>query len=208
LSAVRRFAPGEPVVLRDVWRGRIWAARPVVLVQDDPDQLAFCVFPGTHWKGPLSPGASPLDLREGGWRLVDRLWAGSTILSFAWPGTPHAVLLYYEQATGALLRFYVNLQDPLRRTRIGFDTTDHILDAVVEPDRSSWRWKDRDDLAEAVDRGLFTPDQAESFFAEGERAVARIVDGEPPFDRDWATWEPEATWPLPRLVSGWDEAEP
>lgn len=205
---MRRFEPGEPVVLRDVWRDAIWAARPAVVVQDEPAQHAFCVFPGTRWKGPASRDGTTLRLRETGWRLVDRLWAGSTILSFAWPRTPHAVLLYFDQASGDLLQFYVNLQDPLRRTRIGFDTTDHILDAVVEPDRSAWRWKDEDELAEAVDRGLFTPEQAGSFRAEGERAVRRIVEGDPPFDRDWTVWEPEATWPIPRLQGGWDDPEP
>lgn len=208
MSGVRRFAPSEPVVLRDVWRGRIWAARPVVVVRDEPTQLALCVFPGTRWRGPLLRGGSSLDLRETGWRLVDRLWPGPTILSFAWPGTASAVLLYFDQATGELLHFYVNLQDPMRRTRIGFDTTDHVLDAIVEPDRSAWRWKDEEELSEAVRRGLFTAADAESFRADGERAVRRIVDGDPPFDRDWASWEPDPSWPLPRLVAGWDELEP
>jgi hypothetical protein len=201
---VRRFEPGEPVVLRDVWRDAIWAARPAVVVQDEPAQHAFCVFPGTRWKGPAKRDGTTLRLRETGWRLVDRLWAGSTILSFAWPRTPHAVLLYFDQASGDLLHFYVNLQDPLRR--LGSASTRGYPDAVVEPTtRPAGR---KDEQAEAVDRGLFTPEQAGSFRAEGERAVHRIVNGDPPFDRDWTMWEPEATWPIPRLQGGWDDLEP
>jgi predicted RNA-binding protein associated with RNAse of E/G family len=205
---MRRFAPGSPVALRELWGGRVWTVRPAVVVEDEPDQLAFCVFPGTRWKAPARRNGTPLRLPEPDWRLIDRLWAGSTILSFAWPETLYAVLLWFEQGTGVLERFYVNLQEPLRRTDSGFDTVDHVLDAVVEPDRSAWRWKDERELAEAVARGLFTPQEEASFREQGERAVRRIVDGEPPFDRDWSGWEPEATWPIPRLPSGWDEAEP
>ena len=176
------FAPGQVVALREIWGGRPWTVRAVVVVEDAEAQRSFCVFPGTRWKAPLRRNGLPLRVPEADWKLVDRLWSGSTILSFAWPGVAHAVLLVYEQATGAFEGFYVNLQDPLRRTRIGFDTTDHLLDALVEPDRSAWRWKDEDELAEAVERGLFSLAQAEGFRAEGERAVRRIVDGEPPFD--------------------------
>ena len=71
--------------------------------------------------------------------------------------------------------WYVNLQDPLRRTPLGFDTVDHALDVVVELDRSSWRWKDEEELAEAVRDGLFTPEEAADFRAWGERAVERIL---------------------------------
>jgi hypothetical protein len=202
------FHAGQTVALREVWDERLWTVRAAVVVQDGADQQSFCVFPGTRWRAPLRPNGTPLRLPEAAWRLVDRLWSGATILSFAWPDVAHAVLLSYEQATGAFEGFYVNLQDPLRRTRIGFDTTDHVLDALVEPDRSAWRWKDEDELAEAVERGLFTPAQAEGFRVEGERAVRRIVDGEPPFDRDWSAWEPDPRWPIPRFPAGWDELEP
>ena len=197
-----------PVVLRELWRGRIWTARPAVVVHDEQAEHAFCAFAGTVWKAPARRNGTPLRLPEPDWRLIDRRWAGSTILSFAWPQTPYAVLLFYEQGTGELLHFYVNLQDPLRRTRIGFDTTDHVLDVVVEPDRSAWRWKDEAEMDEALERGLFTSEHVASFRTQGERAARRIMDGDPPFDRDWAAWEPDATWRIPRLPGGWDELEP
>jgi hypothetical protein len=40
--------------------------------------------------------------------------------------------------------------------------------------------------------------------ADGERAVRRILDREPPFDRDWTTWRPDPSWPVPILPEGWD----
>jgi predicted RNA-binding protein associated with RNAse of E/G family len=99
--------------------------------------------------------------------------------------------------------WYVNLQAPLRRTPLGFDTVDHALDVIVELD-GSWAWKDEDELAEAVEQGLFTVEEAERFHADGERAIARILDREPPFDRDWSSWRPDPDWPMPTLQTGWN----
>jgi uncharacterized protein len=99
----------------------------------------------------------------------------------------------------------VNLQAPLRRTALGFDTVDHALDVIVELD-GTWRWKDEDELAEAVEQGLFTTDEAEKFRADGERAVAAILEREPPFDHDWSSWRPDPAWAEPTLVPGWDRA--
>jgi predicted RNA-binding protein associated with RNAse of E/G family len=98
----------------------------------------------------------------------------------------------------------VNLERPLERTAIGFDTVDHALDVVIELDRSSWRWKDEEELAEAVRDGLFTPEEAADFRAWGERAVDRVLSREPPFDRDWLGWRPDPGWPRPELSAGWD----
>lgn len=49
----------------------------------------------------------------------------------------------------------------LRRTPIGFDRTDHVLDAVIEPAIDSWAWKDEEEESEATALGLFTPCEAD-----------------------------------------------
>jgi hypothetical protein len=36
--ADRRFRVGDPIVLREIWRGRVFEARPMSVVQDDPHQ--------------------------------------------------------------------------------------------------------------------------------------------------------------------------
>src|SRR5262245_60362119 len=129
-------------------------------------------------------------------RIPDRPWhhevrprGEQPILSFAWPDTPYSVLRWAPLDERTV--WYVNLQEPLTRTTFGFDTTDHALDVLVELDRSSWRWKDEEELAHAVSQGMFTPAQAESFRTWGMRAVDRIVGGEPPFDRTWDDWQPD-----------------
>jgi len=198
----RRWSAGDVVVLREVWRGRVWSARAVVVVQD-ADTASILYLPDrARWKA-AARGGELLRIPDGGaWELAERVWTKGPILSWAWPGVAHAVLLFFRPDWSAW-NWYVNLQDPLRRTAMGFDTVDHVLDAIVEPD-GSWRWKDEDELAEALARGAFTPAQADAFRAEGERGVRRILHREPPFDRDWTTWRPDPSWPSAELPPGWD----
>jgi hypothetical protein len=203
---MERFRPGEAIALREVWRGRVWAARAATVVEDHGDRQMFYVPPGTRWKRPVGPNGEFLRLpRNDGWNLVDAVWEGTRVLSLAWEGVAHAVLCFWDLDWNHR-SWYVNLQEPLRRTGVGFDYMDHALDAVIEPDLSGWSWKDEDELAEAVERGIFTKDQASGFRTEGERAVERVLRRRPPFDRDWSSWRPDPTWPVPELPSVWEDA--
>jgi hypothetical protein len=188
-------------VVREVWHGRVFEARPATVVQDGSDQTMFLVPGGVECGLPIGEDGAELRLPDRPWRLEERARGPAPILSFAWPQTPYAILRW--SIDGGSPIWYVNLQTPLARTPLGFDTTDHALDVIVERD-GSWRWKDEDELAEAVDHGLFTREQAVDFRAEGEQAVARILDREPPFDRDWSSWRPDPSWPRPALPNGWD----
>ena len=73
-----------------------------------------------------------------------------------------------------------------------------MLDLVVEPD-GTWRWKDEDELAETVEVGRFTREQAAAVRAEGERAVEAIEARGWPFGEGWEDWAPDPGWPLPQL---------
>ncbi|HET9672021.1 MAG TPA: DUF402 domain-containing protein [Actinomycetota bacterium] len=199
---MRRFSPGDPIVLRELWGGRIFEARPTVVVQDDPEQIALFLPPGVRCAVPIAEDdGSELRVPDRSWRLEVRARGAHGILSFAWPGIPYAVLLW---TIGERPVWYVNLEEPLARTPVGFDTIDHALDVLVELDGSSWSWKDEDELAEAIRDGLFTEEDAAGFRGWGERARDRILSGEPPFDRDWTDWRPDPAWPTPELPEGWD----
>jgi hypothetical protein len=199
---MRRWSPGEAVVVREVWHDRVFAARPALVVQDQPEQTMLLVPGGVACGVPIGEDAAELRLPDRPWTLEIRERGPNPILSFAWPDTPYAVLRWTtEEGTPV---WYVNLQDPLRRTAFGFDTVDHALDVVVGLD-GTWAWKDEDELADAVEHGLFTTDAAETFHADGERAVARILDREPPFDHDWRSWRADPAWPMPVLRDGWRE---
>ena len=195
ISARRR--PGDHVVLREIWRGRVWYARPAIVVEERADLRMFYVPPTVTALVPVDDAGSSLRLYAERWTLVPEERGDVGVLSFAFPDAAYTVIL----AVGVRGRegFYVNLQAPLTPTAIGFDTVEHILDARIAPDRSSWSWKDEDELAEAVARGIFTVADAASFRAWGERAVARVLERQPPFDLDWSGWRPDPSWTEPVL---------
>ena len=100
--------------------------------------------------------------------------------------------------------WYINLEEPFRRTRFVFDYLDQLLDIIVSPDRTTWQWKDEDEFQEAQDRGLFSPEQARAIRAEGERVVQLLQANKPPFNSGWEQWRPDSAWSLPTLPEGWD----
>jgi predicted RNA-binding protein associated with RNAse of E/G family len=101
--------------------------------------------------------------------------------------------------------YYVNIESPLRRSPVGFDYTDWFLDVRIPLDRSGYVWKDEDELAEAVARGLVSERSAHDIRWAGERAIEHILLREPPFDRSWERWSPDPAWEPPTLPQGWDE---
>ena len=196
-------SPGESVALREIWAGRVWYARPAVVVRDEPNLQMFYVPPRVLCKRPVDPRGRPLRIPAQTWELQDERRGDKGMLSFAFPDTPYAVILGFDPHEG-LFEYYINLQSPLTRSDAGFDTVEHLLDVTIPADRSSWSWKDEDELAFAVDQGLFTPEQAVWFRHWGERAVEHVLLREPPFDEDWASWRPDPGWDPPSLPDGWD----
>lgn len=118
-------------------------------------------------------------------------------------GDPFWVIRGWE--AGAFVGWYINLASPWARFPLGFDTEDHVLDVVVADDRSSWEWKDADDLAWMVERGAYAEDRAELIRRNGEAAIARLERREPPFDDDsWSSVAIDPSWPLPSMPVDWD----
>jgi predicted RNA-binding protein associated with RNAse of E/G family len=134
----------------------------------------------------------------------DRVWPGPPTIRLHVFGTSFAVLRNRSFSDDAAEGWYVNLEAPWRRTKIGFDSCDLVLDVVPAPDLSSWSWKDRDELDWSVEQGKFSQRQADQILREGERAGASLVSGEFPFVEDWSAWRPEETWSVPQVPSGWD----
>ena len=199
-----RFASGDTVALREIWDGRVFEARPAIVVKDDAAGTVFHVPATVRSLEPVGEGGAPLRLPASPWRLEPQGRHRHRVLSFAFPDTPYAVLAMWDGETDGFEGWYVNLQDPLRRTAIGFDTLDHVLDVLIAPDRSTWSWKDEDELAEALALGLFSEADAERFRWAGERAVEHLLLREPPFEEDWDDWRPDPAWGVPELpASAW-----
>ncbi len=125
------------------------------------------------------------------------------MLRLAVPGAPYSILVF-RNPDWTLRLWYINLEWPYRRTASGFDTADRLLDALVDPNLSSWRWDDEDELAEAVSIGAISQEEAASLYAEGRAAVAALQSGKSVFN-GWQDWRPDPSWPVPVLPDGWDQ---
>lgn len=197
------WEPGDPIVLREVWNGQVFEARPASVVADLPLQTTLFVAPFIRCGVAIDDADVELRFPDRPWHLYVRERGEFGVLSFAWPDTPYSVLLLSEP-DGSPRGWYVNLQTPLERTSIGFDTVDHLLDVLIPLDRSSWTWKDEDELAEGIALGLFTEGDAAWLRYWGERGVEHVLLRLPPFDEAWEDWRPDPAWPVPELLSGWD----
>jgi hypothetical protein len=208
---------GDVVVLRELWKGRVWKARPWIVVRDRPDELVLWIPKGTPTKIPPGSGI-PRDE----WTLEDGSFFSDALrvvtpgiarardadsqrpprrahdlqAQSARAGTAHSILHFFED--GRFRRWYVNVERPLRRSRIGFDYLDLELDVLVEQD-GSWRLEDEDELEEAVRLGVISADEATDVRAEARRVIDRW-----PFPTGWESFVPDAGWELPQLPPDWD----
>jgi hypothetical protein len=203
----RHWIPGDVIIYRGASPTRIWYAIPAFVVQDTEAQIALYWPAGTRGKWRMKEPGKRVEIRdivETPMGLVDYTWIKTDVLVLITPGTAHAVYVMWEEGSRRFLCWYANLQDPIRRTAVGFDTCDHILDIVFEPDRSGWQWKDEAELREAVSVGIFTEDSAAEIRAEGERIIKMFEENQPPFCDGWGNWSPPDGWVIPALPDGWD----
>jgi uncharacterized protein len=152
------WAPGTAILWRSVWGGVVDVAMPTRVVRDDDDLIALYLCPGTRYRRRTGRRGGPTgrmllaDEWTGAYEEV--VWHTNRALFLRRPGAAHAVGAYWREADGAFVGWYVNLEAPERRTPLGIDTWDHVLDLVVAPDLTSWRWKDEDEFAWAQAVGL------------------------------------------------------
>ena len=198
-----RWAVGDLVVLREVWQGKVWSGRPVIVARDTPEVVALYSPAGTPWRKPVTLSGGTLRIPKQEWALADETQR-IEILRLRTPGVPHSVLVLWLPGFSSFLRWYVNLERPLTRTKTGFDFMDLTLDIVISADQSEWKWKDEDELDEALERGLISAEQAGALRKEGEIILENMQNGEPPFSQGWEQWRPDPTWTRPVLPEGWD----
>lgn len=197
------FRPGEPILLRELWRGKVWSVRPVTIVEDSPRAIVIYTPAGSFGLFPSDPDGRPLRIPADEWTLGERVSTEHHVLGIQAPGEHHGTLLIWD-TSWEFRSWYINIEEPFRRTQTGFDYKDLLLDIVAAPDLSSWRWKDEDEVAEAVARGVFSRQFASTLYAEGERAIARLIARKPPLDEPWEKWRPDPAWRRPEIRQGWE----
>jgi predicted RNA-binding protein associated with RNAse of E/G family len=205
-------AVDETIVWRDVFRDRVVFARPMRVVAACDDWLVCSLLAGTPIKlhSTYKSGRRKQyieDLATGDWTLQDATWHSTNLLMLSKADAWYALCLFFAAGSGEFLHYYVNFQRPRRRTAIGFDTFDLCLDIVVAPDRS-WRWKDEDEFARALELGLLSKDVERRVQAAGREVIAMIEAARDPFDGRYDGWRPAAALPHPTFHPGWQDVEP
>jgi Protein of unknown function (DUF402) len=90
------------------------------------------------------------------------------------PADAYAVWVFWRGPAHAFHCWYLNLQAPLMRTTVGFDTLDHELDLWSQDGRRR------------VHEGRFTTAEAAAIRAEASQLEAELASAGPWWDPDWA----------------------
>ena len=191
-TAYREY--GDVIIGRYIGRlGGVVAAGPVRVVEDSPRRMIVHTAAGTKYRRHKN-----LDLAE---RWVDQVtpeyedavWTQHDVLRIMYPGDPYSIWVMWDSESGQHRCWYVNIEAPFRRIKIGFETTDYELDGVISPG-FEWRWKDQDKLAEIVQLGVFTPEFAAQVREMGLDAKRRLEERREPFNEPWPEWKPDPDW--------------
>jgi uncharacterized protein DUF402 len=187
------WSEGDVVTRREVLNdGRCWLSVPVVVVRDEPELLATYIAEGTPFTFP--DGDWPIAGGRHPWATRDR-WNGHGCLMLQRPGESYAVWLFWHGSKRDFHGWYLNLQEPFRRSADGYDTQDLELDIWLP--RSSdapgcWMLKDDDLLDVRVREGRFTEDQARAIRREAARITMDLDAGRRWWDDAWTDWSPPA----------------
>jgi hypothetical protein len=202
---MRLWEPGQGIVMREVWRDKVYTIFPVRVVQDSSSWTALCLPPHAVALYPRTPEGVPIRIPVDEWVLDGGPWTGGDVLYLVHVGLGYTATGSWDD-DHIFGGWKIDLVEPVRRTPLGFDYMDQLLDIIISADRSIWRWKDDDEVREAQARGIFTADQVSDLYQRGERALQALLANEPPFDGDWENWRPNPAWRVPfDLPQGWEQ---
>lgn len=200
---------GDPALLRFVRNTPGDVILPVAVVRDDADCVALYTAVGTPIKvqarrdGTRLTRDTPFVEREGMiGGLADGTWVTNHVLTLHKPGRMSAIWLFWRDPEWAFRGYYANLQAPLRRTHLGFDTADYLLDVEISPDYTCV-WKDEDEWDAALEHGLLDRDLLMAVRAEGKRVIREVEKRAWPFNAGLESWRPDPAWPIPEMPKNW-----
>jgi hypothetical protein len=193
-TAIPRWEPGDVVVRREVLNnGRAWLEFPVIVVRDEPTLLATYIAPGAPFRFPRGRWPTPTGRHP--WHGKAG-WTGHGVLMLQRPREMYAVWVFWGGADRSFEAWYINIQEPFRRTAAGYDTQDLELDIVVAAD-GSWALKDDDVLEQRVLEGRYATPQVAAVRDEGRRITSDLARGQRWWSDAWALWTPDPAWPTP-----------
>lgn len=207
----QRFSAGDQVLLRYVRNSPADVIVPVTVVRDDDEAVALYLAVSSplkvqaRWDGTRLTRETPFLEREGMiGGLADGVWTGNHVLKLMQPGRMSATWLIWRDPGWEFRGYYGNIQAALRRTHLGFDTADYLLDVEIRPDLS-YAWKDEDEWDIAWEHGLIDRETLVEVRAEGERIIADAGARRWPFNAGLESWRPDPSWDVPGMPANWDD---
>ncbi|MFI9645593.1 DUF402 domain-containing protein [Streptomyces sp. NPDC052040] len=188
------FTPGQVIVRREILDGREWIVYPVQVAGDDGVTLATYLHRGTR----LTFGGGEFRWGVHPWAAFEPHWQSEGVLQLQRTGDAYSV--WARWSDGQFEGWYVNFQEPLRRTGRGYDTLDQELDLWIPGDGSPYRWKDVEEFEERERSGGFTAEEAAGVRAAAREVEALILSGACWWE-EWRDWTPPVEWNVPAPVA-------
>jgi len=204
LSQKLSWSVGETTTLRGVGSKVFWAY-PTIVVQDASDLIVLYMPAGVLGKDTDHKPTPKELLSTDKINIADCQWERTDVLMLIVPGEAFSTYIMWEAGTKNLDCWYINLQEPIRRTSIGFDTMDNMLDVVISPDMNTWHWKDGDEFIEAQKVGFYSAEKAREIWTDGEKAIQLITKERRSFYKQWKKWQANPAWELPILSPDWQK---
>ena len=210
-----RFEPGDHIVLRNVFRDRVQTVFPSIVVLDSPELVVTWLpldTPVLH--GVTDPTSGYYDnkghlraktMAAKSWTMSERNWHTAGTIRIKHPRSLWSLWVFWEPEMTEVRGWYINIDAPYQRTRLGFDTWDMFLDVMVQPDRKTWHYKDEDEFAKAIKTGIFTEFEAQEVRDAAANALQIVAENRKPFDNTWANWRPDILWDIPQIPKDWEE---
>ncbi len=184
------WSPGQVLVRREVLNdGHPWAEIAVLCIEDTDDLLVTYIPEGAPIRFPPGPfGPHP-------WLGKER-WHGHGTLMLQRPDDWYAVWVFWSGPKREFRGWYLNLQEPFRRTPQGYDTQDLELDIWL-PREGGYELKDDEQLEQRVEEGRFTTEQVRATRAEASRILRELESDGRWWSDTWSEWQPDPDWPTP-----------
>lgn len=180
-----RLEPREHIVIRNVFRGRVQTVFPSIVVVDSPELVVTWLPLETPVLNGVTDPSAEHDGKQGHlraeimsvkqWIMAERNCHTSGTLRIKNPRLMWSLWVFWEPEMTEVRSWYINIDAPYKRTSIGFDTWDMFLGVVVQPDRKTWRYKNEDEFAEAIEAGIFTAFEAQEVSDTAASALQTIA---------------------------------
>ena len=125
------------------------------------------------------------------------------MLALRRPGEAYSVMHFWHGPERHFTGWYLNIEEPFRRTSTGYDSQDLILDVWIAVDEP-WSFKDVEQVEERVQDGRLLERQANAIRSLGAEIGAMLDRGERWWDERWSSFEPDPTWRAPSFPAGWE----